>query len=177
MKLKYGMSILILLCGISSIFSRTQSITVTGIPYSTSWIITKAKSLQLGRILIASSGSVAVDHDGQVFVNGTASYDNSASIAPAIFEVTFIPESIIVHDSLVNRTRSVVLSVSSDEKMSTFDESVNSFDFEDITKGRSEEIRDGYRVVTLTIGGIIYITKDTPSGNYAGTLTLTVSEE
>ncbi len=172
----FKISILLLFLYSTALFSRSQSIIVYDVPFSTKISIVELQELDFGRLFVATSGTIAVNNLGLVFVSGDVVSEDQNDVIPSICEVIFTP-AVWEPDSVVGVTKTVTITVSTNEEMVGYNGSpaVN-FDFEDITKGRENSVRDGKDIITLTIGGILYVTQSTQSDYYSGLLTVSVDE-
>lgn len=157
-------------------YGREQTITVFDIPYSTEVSIKKIQELSWGDVTFATSGTIAVNHQGNVFVTGDVLSDDESEVVPSIFEIVFTP-AVWEPDSLKGVTKSVSITVSSDSELHSFNGgSAAIFDFEDITKGRKDSVLDNKKIITLTVGGILTINHDIISDYYNGKINIRVNE-
>ncbi len=173
MNSKHKLVLLLLLLHCTTLFSRSQTITVYDVPQSTRITIKKLQNLEFGSVLVATEGTIAVNNLGQVFVSGDVVSTNQVDVVPSICEIIFTPFG-WEPDTLF---KTVNIIVTTNEILEAGNSITGvSFDFEDITKGKEESVRDGKDIITLTIGGILYVTRDSQSDYYGGKINVSVEE-
>jgi len=176
---KISMVLFVTFICIGRIYSQSDTLIVTlnDIPYSTKVSAVKKDNLNFGKVLVASTGSIAVTHTGAVSTIGTAISADETQTNPAKLEVTLTPAS-WEHPSEVGRTKKVYVVFSSDEKLYHFvDNSEINYYFQDISGANREHTTVGDKdVYTISVGGALDVSRFDREDVYLGTVTATIHE-
>jgi hypothetical protein len=167
--------IITLLLTYSILYSSSHTVTIDNVPYSTEVTVEKIQELAFGSLLVASTGTIAVDRTGEVFVSGSVISENESAVKPAIFEVKFTYAT-WEPDSLIGVKKTVTITVSTDQKIHSYtDSSVVNFDFETINNSSQATSTVGnIETITFTVGGILYVPYNTTNGYHTGKMKVTV---